>query len=148
MEFLIIFWNDNSTSSRRSSLKEDVIPSRKNSNATSNPKVYSVDKRERGGRQRWNLLCILHSPRLEGKLEGVVIAGMATGARFMEKLWLRCRSRAPHFQLNNAITASRRKPTLLYSFHHFLPFHRCFSRCFRRGINRRCNFSLSFSFSV
>lgn len=144
MEFLIIFWNDNSTSSRRSSLKEDVIPSRKNSNATSNPKVYSVDKREReGGRQRWNLLCILHSPRLEGKLEGVVIAGMATGARFMEKLWLRCRSRAPHFQLNNAITASRRKPTLLYSFHHFLPFHRCFSRCFRRGINRRCNFSLS-----
>lgn len=49
MEFLIIFWNDNSTSSRRSSLKEDVIPSRKNSNATSNPKVYSVDKRERGG---------------------------------------------------------------------------------------------------
>lgn len=49
MEFLIIFWNDNSTSSRRSSLKEDVIPSRKNSNATSNPKVYSVDKREREG---------------------------------------------------------------------------------------------------
>ena len=104
-------------------------------------------EREREGereRQRWNLLCILHSPRLKGKLEGVVIAGMATGTRFMEKLWLRCRSRAPHFQLNNAITASRRKPTLLYSFHHFLPFHRCFRRCNDVG----CVISLSLSFCL